>query len=101
MASKPRCKTLYSGTVFQRKLKQEGDLAHWASGVYSTSNDESKALNCEVVLFAMSPARWFILPWYLMAHLIGGIFAFPLALMFMNYAHKRRFKHGKSDEKIT
>jgi hypothetical protein len=38
----------------------------------------------------MSPARWFTVPYFVMSHFIGGIFAFPLALMFLNYAVKRR-----------
>ena len=37
----------------------------------------------------MSPARWFFLPYFILTHMIGGIFAFPLALMTMNYAYKR------------
>ena len=38
----------------------------------------------------MSPARWFAVPYFVTSHFVGGIFAFPLALMFLNYAVKRR-----------
>jgi hypothetical protein len=42
----------------------------------------------------MSPARWFVVPYFVLAHFIGGIFAFPLALMFLNYAVKCQREQG-------
>jgi hypothetical protein len=37
----------------------------------------------------MSPARWFLVPFILLAEVMGFIFAVVPALMFLNYAVKR------------
>ena len=43
-----------------------------------------------------SPARWFFLSYYVLLHFVGEIFAFPFALMFMNYAVKKNHTLLKS-----
>jgi len=37
----------------------------------------------------MSPARWFFVPFIVIAHIVGFIFALVPALIFMNYAVKQ------------